>query len=67
MMKMMRTNPVSPALVIAARTCFQKQPLLQTSRLGFVSCMFGIYCLPVAPDPVALLAHPALHSVKNPI
>jgi len=30
-MNMMRTNPFSPSLPVAAITRFQKQPLLQTS------------------------------------
>jgi hypothetical protein len=33
-MNMMRTNPFSPSLPVAAITRFQKQPLLQTSPLG---------------------------------
>jgi len=37
MMKMLRTNPVSPALVIPARICFQKLPLLQTFLSGLMS------------------------------
>ena len=31
---MMRTNPFSPSLPVAAITRFQKQPLLQTSLSG---------------------------------
>jgi hypothetical protein len=32
-MNMMRTNPFSPSLPVAAITRFQKQPLLQTSHM----------------------------------
>jgi hypothetical protein len=39
MMKMMRSNPSLSALVIAAPTRFQKQPLLQTSLNAFVSLL----------------------------
>jgi hypothetical protein len=52
-MNMVRTNPFSPSLPVAAITRFQKQPLLQTSLKGLNSILIlptGLPDLPKAPE-----------------